>query len=205
MRGRSLKIILAIIFLSFFFVILYYVITNRFETIDNKFYQQVAKKINHKNTFVMKGITFLGSTVGIILFLFLSFFYIKHDYDRLYIIISMLGEVALNTCIKMIVKRIRPSINPLVKEKSHSFPSGHSMASTVCYGLLCFFLWISPFSLFIKIIGSILMVLVTFSVMFSRVYLGVHYFSDVIAGFCCGLSYLFFIISFYFPIQYLFY
>lgn len=198
-----IRITLALLLLSLFFIILYLVITGKIEKMDQSFYEMVAKKINKRNTTIMKTITFFGSTPGITIIILISFFFLRNKFDCEFLVISVLGEVLLNNLIKIIVKRIRPSLHPLVIEKSHSFPSGHSMASTVFYSLLLFFLWTSSALLVWKIIITIFAILLVLSIMFSRVYLGVHFLSDVIAGLICGLSYALIVTTFYNPLQYL--
>lgn len=193
----------AILLILIFFYMLYLVITKKIEKLDHEFYQKIAKRINKVNTFIMKKITFLGSAPGIIIGIAISFFFIKDSFDRQFLVLSVIGEAILNQLIKMIVKRIRPSINPLVVEDSPSFPSGHTMSTSVFYSLLLFFLWKSPILLMGKIILSILAVILVLSVMLSRIYLGVHYLSDVIAGLCCGLSYVLLITLLYPELLYL--
>ncbi len=198
-----IQFFVAILLILLFFFILYLVITKKIEKMDHEFYQKVAKKINHTNTFILKKITFLGSAPGIIISIFLSFFFIKDSFDRQFLIISIIGEAILNNLIKIMVKRIRPSINPLVIEESPSFPSGHTMSTSVFYALIIFFLWKSPIILIIKIILTMISILVMISVMFSRIYLGVHYLSDVLAGICCGISYVLLITLMYPELQFL--
>lgn len=196
-----IQLIMALICLSLFFILLYCVVTKKIEKMDQSFYQKVSKKINKRNTFIMKGITFFGSTIGIIVCILLSFIFIKNPFDREFIVITILGEVLLNNLIKLIVKRLRPSINPLVVEKSHSFPSGHTMASTVFYSLIVFFLWKFPISFVIKIIITLFIIAMVMSIMYSRIYLGVHYLSDVLAGACCSLFYILIVTFLYTPIK----
>lgn len=198
-----IQFFVAILLILLFFLILYLVITKKIEKIDHQFYQKVAKKINHTNTFILKKITFLGSAPGIIISIFISFFFIKNGFDRQFLVISIIGEAILNNLIKMIVKRIRPSINPLVVEDSPSFPSGHTMSTSVFYSLLIFFLWNSPIVLIIKIMLTIFAILIMLSVMFSRIYLGVHYLSDILGGICCGISYVLLITLLYPELQFL--
>ena len=106
--------------------------------------------------------------------------------------IHLLIIQGMNRIIKALVKRPRPSqIYHLVKETNYSFPSGHSMSAMIGYGLLV--LEVKKSSLKYKKVIEIFLMMMIFLIGLSRIYLGVHYFSDVIGGFLLSLSYLLFI------------
>jgi membrane-associated phospholipid phosphatase len=100
---------------------------------------------------------------------------------------AVVGSAALNQLLKALFGRPRPYFeHPLVLETSYSFPSGHAMESLVLYGMLAYFAvltlrsWRSRTAV---VFGAALLVLL---IGFSRMYLGVHYFSDVVAGYAAG-------------------
>ena len=149
-------------------------------------------------TKIMKIFTFFGSVEFVILFIFvlllLSIFKGKLP---IFLVFAIAGESFLNYIIKIIIRRERPNILRLVFEDSYSFPSGHTMASVVIFGLLIILVLKSKLNNKLKIIISILLGIIPILVMVSRIYLGVHYFSDVIAGMFLSLSYLLIIIEIY--------
>lgn len=101
------------------------------------------------------------------------------------------GALLLNGAIKEFYARARPSeIEPLVEIGGYSFPSGHSMGAMIVYGGLLFLILRFIRSDSLKMMLSILIVLAIFSIGVSRVYLAVHFPSDVIGGFSLGLSWL---------------
>ena len=113
----------------------------------------------------------------------------------------MLGNLALAGILivtfKNIYQRPRPEILHLVEEKGFSFPSGHSLAVTIMVGtLIVIFSQRIKNTVWRKIV-PILLSLYLVSVLVSRIYLGVHYPSDVIASFCVGLGVLFMEFPFY--------
>jgi membrane protein DedA with SNARE-associated domain len=100
---------------------------------------------------------------------------------------ALAGGVLLNQLLKNLFARPRPFIeHPLVLETSYSFPSGHATMSLIFYGMLAYFAvralrsWRAKTAV---VFGTALLVLL---IGFSRMYLGVHYFSDVVAGFASG-------------------
>lgn len=204
MRNNIIQIIMIIMLLLLFLLFLYLVITKKIDERDQKHYEKISKMINSKNTKIIKRITFLGSTIGIIMGIIISFLLIKDTFDRCFIAFSLLGEVLLNNIIKRLVKRPRPTINPLVVEKNFSFPSGHTMASTAFNLLILFFVWSFPIIMFWKLIITLIASVIILSVAFSRVYLGVHYTSDVLAGIACSSAYIMLLTLLYVPIKTLF-
>ena len=113
----------------------------------------------------------------------------------------MLGKLALAGILivtfKNIYQRPRPEILHLVEEKGFSFPSGHSLAVTIMVGTLIVILSQRIKDQLWKRIVQILLGLYLVSVLISRVYLGVHYPSDVLASLCVGLGVLFIEFPFY--------
>lgn len=147
--------------------------------------------INDGMTNVVKIITWFGSTIGIIIMCLISLFVIRNKKINIILVINLICATLLNNYVlKLIFTRDRPNINPIVIENSYSFPSGHSMVSMVFYGSLIYIAykylnnkklkWIIIFCL------SVLILLIGL----SRIYLGVHYFSDVMGGFIIGICYL---------------
>lgn len=90
----------------------------------------------------------------------------------------------------MFFQRPRP-LDPVYEAaRGFSFPSGHSMSAMTFFGLLIFIVWDKTENKILRWLLSILLVLVIFAIGFSRVYLRVHYASDVLAGFSLGLIWL---------------
>ena len=99
--------------------------------------------------------------------------------------------------LKYIYQRPRPEILHLVEEKGFSFPSGHSLAVTLLIGSLIIIVGQRVKDRTVKLILQILLGIYLVSVIISRVYLGVHYPSDVLASLCLGLGILFIEFPFY--------
>lgn len=134
-------------------------------------------------------ITNLGSPYVLILLTLLSF--LLKNKKLSFIITANLGLITIiNQVLKFIVKRPRPSDLFLIVETGYSFPSGHSMVSLSFYGLLIYFIYKYFKNKKLKVFLIMLLSLIIVLIGVSRVYLGVHFVSDVISGFLLSLSYL---------------
>lgn len=136
-------------------------------------------------TKVMFAISFLGapSTLTVVSVVVCVVLARNHSYDRVIVVLTLvLGGNLLNYGLKFLLHRGRPVFeDPLLILSSYSFPSGHAMASTVFYGFVIGGVLSARrrFSGYAITVGILMIALVGF----SRVYLGVHYLSDVLAGF----------------------
>jgi membrane-associated phospholipid phosphatase len=145
-------------------------------------------------TTTMRGISFLGSalflTIAAILVVVL-FVLRKWQREAKLFGITMIGASILNTTLKLVFQRPRPvPFFNLTAPESYSFPSGHSLASCCFYGALAALLTARMqnrrLKLFTWIVGVVMFLLIGL----SRIYLGVHYTTDVIAGFVGALIWI---------------
>ena len=142
-------------------------------------------------TLIMKLITTLGSTIVIITGIACVAILIKNKKYFFIFAMSCLFGTILNNLLKIIIRRPRPSETMLLtSESSYSFPSGHTMISTIFYGLIIYYIIKKINNKKLKNFLVGFLSLVIFFVGISRIYLGVHYATDVIAGFIIGLIYL---------------
>ena len=195
---KYLKWFIMILCLFIFIFIAIRVYTNTDMIIDNLFYNFIKDYfINDNLTYYVNIITWFGSTIGIILICVLSLFIFKEKKINTSIICNLIIVTILNNLLKIIFMRARPDINPLVIENSFSFPSGHSMISMAFYGFLIYIIYTNKNNLIVKWVFIIFLSILIVLIGISRVYLGVHYTSDVIGGFCFSISYLIIYIYFY--------
>ena len=101
----------------------------------------------------------------------------------------------LNQLLKRILQRPRPTEYRIIEETGYSFPSGHSMISMAFYGYLIYLIYKYVKNKYIKWISIVLLSILICAVGISRIYLGVHYTSDVLGGFLISISYLIIYIS----------
>lgn len=106
--------------------------------------------------------------------------------------VNLVCVVALNTVLKYLVQRPRPDGFRLISESGYGFPSGHSMVAMAFFGLLIWMVWRYHRRDVMRVVWCAAFGLVIVMVGVSRIYLGVHYASDVLAGFCVSLVWLVF-------------
>jgi undecaprenyl-diphosphatase len=182
-----------IISLIIFIIICYLLLTNKLSIIDNYIYNSISRMINNTNTEIMKGITSFGNVDLIILIsFFILVLLINHPKYYLYgpAIFFVAGSAdAISFILKDIFHRSRPDVLRLVTENSYSFPSAHSLVSICFYGIIIY-LVIKMLKGKSRYIVTSLLVLLIILIGLSRIYLGVHYFSDIIGGYCIGFIWL---------------
>ena len=143
--------------------------------------------------FFMKFITSFGNTATIFILVSVSIWglikIVKNKKLAMFFLISLVGNVLCNQLIKLIIRRERP-INSLIYVGGFSFPSGHAMVSMAFYGMLIYIFYRLLENNKLKLFLISLCGVLIFLIGFSRIYLGVHYFSDVIVGFSVSLLYL---------------
>ena len=117
--------------------------------------------------------------------------YIKDKKLFLYIILIGVTSTGLMFLIKFLVKRLRPADPLLHAVNGFSFPSGHSFCSFTFFGILIYIVWKdTKMKKSLKWIVTCILFLFAFTIALSRVYLHVHYASDVLAGFCLSVIWL---------------
>ena len=97
-----------------------------------------------------------------------------------------------NMMLKRFIDRARPDIEHLVSVETLSYPSGHAMSAMAFYGFLIYLLYRFKMNLFLKVAAILFFTLLIFNIGISRIYLGVHFPSDVIAGFIAGFIWVVF-------------
>jgi membrane-associated phospholipid phosphatase len=145
-------------------------------------------------TRISRTVTFFGS-VGFLTVaaavLALIFAMRRSFYRLLALVLSVGGGSLLDILLKHFFHRQRPVLeNPLVTLSSYGFPSGHTMGSTIFYGLLALLVAHSTRSWPRRILAGCLAAFIIALIGLSRIYLGAHYFTDVIGAIAIGLAWL---------------
>lgn len=184
------SLILLIIFIFFVFLHSY------FNIIDDFVYSLVKPLISNDMTNIMQFITFFSDPIWCILLSCLMILFVKNKKISKAFLLNLILVFLLNYVLKILFSRNRPADINLIVETGFSFPSGHAMMSLGIYGFLIYLLLLSDKNKISKIIGTCFLILLIFLIGISRIYLGVHYATDVIAGFVISASYLLLFIRF---------
>lgn len=144
---------------------------------------------------IAKVITNLGSAVFLIALTIILIIVIKNKKIGLSIFLNLSFVTILNQLLKRILQRPRPNEFRIIEETGYSFPSGHSMVSMAFYGYLIYLIYKYVKNKYIKWGLITLLSILIVSIGTSRIYLGVHYTSDVLGGFLIAVSYLIIYIS----------
>ena len=144
---------------------------------------------------IAKFITNFGGAIFLIVLTIILLISIKNKKIGLSIFSNLAIITILNQLLKRILQRPRPTEYRIIEETGYSFPSGHSMISMAFYGYLIYLIYKYVENKYVKwILISLLSVLICL-IGVSRIYLGVHYTSDVLGGFLISISYLVIYIS----------
>lgn len=183
-------LILSICLVLFITILLSVILKNQLY-IDKYGYNIISKLISNNMTNIIKIITNIGGTITIIIITIISLLIFRKKKINICIILNLLGIVIINNLLlKNIIGRDRPNGINIITETGKSFPSGHSAVSIVVYGYLIYLIYNFIKNKYFKYTLITILSLIILIVGITRIYLGVHYTSDVLGGYLIGISYL---------------
>lgn len=184
------KWIIVTICFIIFVAVLEDVFDNELIKMDTTIFNAIKLTRSDYATSAFKMITAFGNAPVFITITLLILIFIKNKKVGVMVSLNLLAVGVLNQIFKYIVQRPRPIESRLIEESGYSFPSGHSMVSTAFYGLIIYFIFKYVKNKKIRNICCALLSILVLLIGVSRIYLGVHYTSDVIAGFVFSIAYL---------------
>ena len=181
-----------------FAVFAYFVVQSKTTSFDSLVYGVLTSYMHPVITWIFIGITNLGGFVALIALAIALPLLVFKKKELIVVLLSELAVVSLiNLLVKEVFSRARPQGLMLVQEMGYSFPSGHAMASMAFYGLVIYLVWRMSYKRSTKIVVTLGLGMLVLLICASRVYLGVHYASDVLAGLSISLALLMVLIVFY--------
>ncbi len=185
---KYLKWIICILSFMVFITLSILILTKNDIYLDSLVYNFVSKYISKDLTNIMKYLTYIGSAVMVISITLFTLIFFKNKKYSLFMALDLIIITILQIILKNIFTRSRPININLITETGYSFPSGHSLTAFAFYGLIIYLIYISKIKnkkIYITLFS--ILILVTG---LSRIYLGVHFFTDVIGAFSFSLFYL---------------
>ena len=168
-------------------------IKKELETFDSIIYDYISKAITHNMTGFMKLMSYLGSGYVLVFISIVSIILFwkskKYSFYSKMVGVNLIASSIANEIFKMTFHRGRPNVLRLIEISGFSFPSGHSMIGLSFYGFISYLCFKNIKSKWRYAIVTLFGVLIL-SIGISRIYLGVHFASDVVAGFSAGLAWL---------------
>ena len=164
--------------------------TSDIDFLDAKCYEIITSKMSDPLTIVAKTITNVANPVILLLVAGVLFLVVEKKKNKFSIVCNLGIAAILNIILKSIIQRPRPIGHRLIDESGYSFPSGHSMVSMAFYGYLVYLIVKNVKNKYLRAISSCILLLLILFIGLSRIYLGVHYTSDVIGGFIVAILYL---------------
>ena len=164
------------------------------KTLDMTIFEKIKPSISVRRNKLMLFITFLGKHQFLIpanLLLIFYFLFVKNKtWFSIRILTITISSLVLMLLLKQLFQRKRP-LSPLLKAaKGLSFPSGHAIMSVTFYGLLIYIVQHTIPVEWLTLLLTVLLVVLIICIGYSRIYLRVHYASDVAAGYIIGLCWL---------------
>ncbi|MDB5119629.1 MAG: hypothetical protein JWN56_847 [Sphingobacteriales bacterium] len=201
--GKKRAIHLMLLILGGFILLTVFIHLFPSSWIDREFSEEIQEDQNPFLDMLMKGISWFGQTwisIGMVLLLSLLLLIQRLKKEALFMLLTLVNGL-ITYSLKVLVNRPRPTQNMvhIVEMAKHqSFPSGHTSFYIVFFGFIAFLLYHHKwFNAAIRNVLISFCMFLIFSIPISRIYLGAHWFTDVLGGFMIGLLCLMLIIGFY--------
>lgn len=187
---KNLPWLILLICIIVFLAIIEDILENEIWRFDDSIYQAISSLISNPVTKIAIFITNLGGAIGVLIATVVVCICLKQKKYKLCIVFNLVTITILNQMTKWIVQRPRPMEHRIINQFGYSFPSGHSMVSMAFYGFFIFLIYKNMENKLLKwsLCTGLSFLILLIGV--SRIYLGVHYTSDVIGGFCLSIAYL---------------
>ena len=187
---KNYKWIIFFLFFVIFLAIAEDVFEQEIFEFDSVVYNFLVNNRNEALNNFFKIITQFGSALVLIIITILYVIFIRDKKYKILVPANLLTIAIINIVLKNFFLRPRPNELRLIEETGYSFPSGHAMASTAFYGLLIYIVHEKIENKILRNTICIMLGLLILLISVSRIYVGVHYTSDVIAGTCFSIAYL---------------
>ena len=184
---------LALITATLFVWLAQVVVIEKRDLFDTLAFNYLHQWTSPENTAIALVVTRGGSDAFLIaIYLVVLYYFVRNKYKRhtIQLVIIVSASFLWNYLLKHLFQRPRPSLPHLDYVISYSFPSGHTQATFTLCGILAYIIWKIKWPFITKLAVTIALFFYACLIGVSRVYLHVHYLSDVVAGACAALCWL---------------
>jgi len=195
--NKKQNIITISIALILFIILTIIVSINKIPSFDTQIQSFFLNIRNDNLTKIITFITNIGSASSLITLSLLILINIKNKKYPISIIINLISVFLISQLAKIIITRPRPIEINLIEASGYSYPSGHTMVSMAYFGFLAYLASIHIKNKILKNITITILITIPTLIGLSRIYLGVHYPSDVLAGILLSIIYLTIFINLY--------
>lgn len=185
MKNKKFLIIVSVL-IALFLLITGLVVFDLVEPFDTAIYNLVRSLESDFFDKYFVFVTKFGDEIVVVVVVLLLMILFRNRDGWLFGILAA-NSALTNQIIKHIIKRPRPDVLKLIKQGGYSYPSGHSMIAIAVYGYLLYYVIKRVQNKYLKYLLSFLLGILILSVGISRIYVGVHYATDVIAGFILAI------------------
>ncbi len=195
-KQKKVNCLISGVLLILFIIMTVLVITDNISCFDDSIYNFIISFRSKPLDLFLKTITRLGDTLVIIVIVAVTLFFINKK-NKVLLLSNTILTVASNQGLKYLLRKPRPDHLKLIKQGGFSYPSGHSMIAVCVYGIMIYIINKKVKNKKLKISLSILLTLLIVIIGISRIYVGVHYPSDVLGGFFLATAILILNLTFY--------
>lgn len=189
---KNFKLIVVAILMIIFFILVYLFKSKKIQPFDNMIYNFVKGIQNETLTSIFKVITEFGGITSVFFITVITVLVLCFANKRkiaLWVSMNIIISSLIYSIFKNIIQRPRPpEAERLIIESGFSFPSGHTTNNVAFYGLAIYLIYKNVTNKKIRNTLCVILGIIPILIAFSRIYLRVHYPSDVVAGICLGIS-----------------
>ncbi|PWW33967.1 MULTISPECIES: phosphatase PAP2 family protein [Paenibacillus] len=186
-KNISIPLLTAALSLAIFAIIALSISDNQIHRFDDTLITWIQGMESPSMTRWMELFTWIGSGLPVVAITLISmivlYVFLGHRRELLFLGCVIAGSAILNTLLKLVFQRARPTIHRIIEATGYSFPSGHSMTAFSLYGGLAFLIWKHVPTTVGRIAIIVVSAAFILTIGMSRIYLGVHYPSDVVGGY----------------------
>ena len=194
MKKKKFIVLISLLILVFLFITYLVVVgkTNSFDNIIYKIIRSLESDFCDKYFIFITKFGNIDVVIGMVICLIFAF----RNRHAIMVTTLVINSAITNQLVKHIILRDRPNVLRLIEQGGYSYPSGHTMIAICLYGYLLYLAFTKINNKFIKYICSIILFVLILSISVSRIYVGVHYASDVAGGLVLALIELLLLIDF---------